>query len=92
VSTELTEGSERAAPGLGDAGRTGLPRRFWRWCGRHPRAVWAAGLALAALVLFLLYLSDAQTVRAAAFAGAPFIMLRFVPFPGVAERLRFLIA
>ena len=69
MSTELTEGSERAAPGLGDAGRTGLPRRFWRWCGRHPRAVWAAGLALAALVLFLLYLRDAQTIGQSSDSG-----------------------
>ena len=69
MSTELTEGSERAAPGLGDAGRTGLPRRFWRWCGRHPRAVWAAGLALAALVLFLLYFRDAQTIGQSSDSG-----------------------
>ena len=70
MGTELTEGSERAAPGLGDAARTGSLRRFWRWCGRHPRAVWAAGLALAALVLFLLYLRDAQTVGPSSDSGA----------------------
>jgi len=62
VSTELTEGSEQAAPGLGDGGRTGSLRRLGRWCRRHPRAVWAAGLVLAALALFLLYLRDAQTI------------------------------
>jgi hypothetical protein len=68
VHTGLTEGSERAAPGLRDVllrgtrGRTGPPPRFGRWCRRHPRAMWAASLALAALVLFLLYLRNAQTV------------------------------
>ena len=60
MSTELTEGSEQA--GLGDGGRTGSLRRLGRWCRRHPRAVWAAGLVLTALALFLLYLRDAQTI------------------------------
>ena len=69
MSTGLTEGSERAAPGRGDVGGTGSPRRFWRWCQRHPRVVWAAGLALAALVLFLLYLRDAQTVGQSSDSG-----------------------
>ncbi|HEX6524948.1 MAG TPA: hypothetical protein VF070_33830 [Streptosporangiaceae bacterium] len=69
MSTGLTEGSERAAPGQGDVGGTGSPRRFWRWCQRHPRVVWAAGLALAALVLFLLYLRDAQTVAPSSDSG-----------------------
>lgn len=68
MSTGLTRGSERAAPGLRDVllrgtrGRTGSLPRFGRWCRQHPRAVWAASLALAALVFFLLYLRDAQTV------------------------------
>ena len=70
MSTGLTEGSEREAPGLEDVGHTGSLRRFWRWCGRHPRAVWAAGLALAALALFLLYLRDAQTVGPSSDSGA----------------------
>ena len=69
MSTELTEGSERAASGLGDAGRTGPLRRFGQWCGRHPRAVWAAALALAALVFFFLYLRDAQTVGPSSDSG-----------------------
>lgn len=69
MSTGLTEGSERAAPGRGDVEGTGSPRRFWRWCQRHPRVVWAAGLALAALVLFLLYLRDAQTVAQSSDSG-----------------------
>ena len=69
MSTELTEGSEQAAPGLEDAGRAGSLPRFRRWCGRHPRLVWAAGLALAALVLFLLYLRDAQTVGPSSDSG-----------------------
>jgi hypothetical protein len=69
VSTGLTEGSEQAAPGLGDVGRAGPLSRFWRWCRRHPRLVWAAGLALAALVLFLLYLRDAQTVGPSSDSG-----------------------
>jgi hypothetical protein len=67
VSTDLTEGSERAAPG--DVGGTGSLRRFGRWCGRHPRAIWAAALALVALALFLLYLRDAQTVGPSSDSG-----------------------
>lgn len=46
----------------GMRGRTGWPRRSWQWCRRHPRAIWAASLVLTAIVLFLLYLRDAQTV------------------------------
>jgi hypothetical protein len=68
VRTGLTEGSDRAAPGLRDVllrgtrGRADSLARFGLWCRRHPRAAWAAGLALAVLVLFLCYLRDAQTV------------------------------
>jgi hypothetical protein len=42
-------------------------RRAARWCKRayerHPRSAWAAGLTIAALVLFLCYLRDAQTYK-----------------------------
>ena len=68
MRTGLTDGSERAAPGLRDVllrgtrGRAGSLPRFGPWCRRHPRAIWAAGLVLAALVLFPCYLRDAQTV------------------------------
>jgi hypothetical protein len=70
VSTGVTEDSEQAAPGLGDAGgRTGWLPRFGQWCRRHPRAVWAAALALVALVLFLLYWRNAQTIGPSSDSG-----------------------
>lgn len=67
MSTGLTEGSERDAPGLRDgllrgSRGTGSLRRFGQWCRQHPRIAWAGSLALIAVVFFLIYLRDAQTV------------------------------
>ncbi len=62
----LTEGGERTTvePGVTPASR--LPERLPRfpdWPRRHPRLVWAAGLAVAALVLYAAYLRQAQTLE-----------------------------
>lgn len=67
MSTGLTEGSDRAAPGPKDAWPRGTRgsgslHRLGRWCRQHPRAAWAASLAFLAVVFFFLYLRDAQTV------------------------------
>ena len=62
----LTEGGERTAVGPGRAPRPPWPERLRRvpeWSRRHPRVLWAAGLAAAALVLYWCYLRQAQTLE-----------------------------
>lgn len=68
MSTGLTD-DEPIALGTGAEAQSGTrahpgsPRRFSQLCRRHPRATWAAALALVALVLFGCYLREAQTCR-----------------------------
>jgi hypothetical protein len=62
----LTEGGERTAVGPGRTPRSRWPdrlRRFREWSARHPRVLWAAGLAAAGLVLYWCYLRQAQTLE-----------------------------
>ncbi len=62
----LTEGGERTAVGPGSTPPSRLPERLRRlpeWARRHPRLLWAAGLAAAGLVLYWCYLRQAQTLE-----------------------------
>ena len=62
----LTEGGERTAVGPGRTPRSPWPERLRRvpeWSRRHPRVLWAAGLAAAGLVLYWCYLRQAQTLE-----------------------------
>ena len=58
------QASQRRAGAHARPGTGGGPlRRLRAWGQRHPLIAWAAGLAIAALVLFLCYLRDAQTYK-----------------------------
>jgi hypothetical protein len=68
----LTEGGERTTVEPGAAVEPGVPSasrfaerlpRWPDWPRRHPRLAWAAGLAVAALVLYAAYLRQAQTLE-----------------------------
>jgi hypothetical protein len=66
-SDDLTASSTRpdvdARPAAPDRARRGIAARAARWWGRHPRSAWAAGLTIAALVLFLCYLREARALE-----------------------------
>ncbi len=62
----LTEGGEQTAVEPGRTPPSPWPERLRRvpeWSARHPRVLWAAGLAAAGLVLYWCYLRQAQTLE-----------------------------
>ena len=61
-SAVLPSTTERARPGTGRRAVRYCERWLKRWFERHPRSLWAAGLAIAALALFGCYLRAAQTL------------------------------
>jgi hypothetical protein len=64
VDMGLTEDSERTTDEPDSTARSRFSERLGPvsdWARRHPRLAWAAGLAIAALVLFFCYLREAQT-------------------------------
>jgi hypothetical protein len=64
VDIGLSRGGEQTATRSGGRAR---PRFSWRlprlpeWSRRYPRLMWAAGVVIAAVVLYFCYLRDAQT-------------------------------
>ena len=64
VDVGFPRGSERTDGGSAHSSRSRIPARLTPlldWAGRHPRYLWAAALAIAALVLCLCYQREAQT-------------------------------
>jgi hypothetical protein len=62
----LTEGGEPTTAGRGRTSPSRFPdwpRPLREWPPRHPRLLWAAGLAAAGLVLYWCYLRQAQTLE-----------------------------
>jgi hypothetical protein len=66
VDVGLTDGGEQATAWLGRTSPSRFPKRlrgFAQWPRRHPRFLWAVGLATAGLVLYWCYLRQAQTLE-----------------------------